>query len=291
MAARGTAGPAGRMQIARGLRSLCKRAELTQAEVAKAAGVSVGTVNRYMDWQNRARLTVPTIRSIADACKATAEEREALEKLVRTQEDGWWVGLPGHPEWMDPLLSFEDHAEYEHIYANNLVPGLLQTRGYALALHQAQEPRADADEIERKVDARIKRQAAILDRSPTLHLWAVLDEAVLRRPAGDAAVMADQIEHLADLAQRPNVDIQVLPFSKGHSAGGGGHFLILGRDDVRNPVASMSVVYLELHRRGVYLDDPDDVAAYRLMFDYVRSQAANTTDSIRLLSDARTEFA
>ncbi|MGW2725106.1 helix-turn-helix domain-containing protein [Streptomyces sp. NPDC001492] len=290
MAARGTAGPAGRMLIARGLQRLRSRAGLTQTELAKAAGVSVGTVNRYLDWQDRAKLTVPTIRSLAVACRASAEEREALEQLVRTQQDGWWVGQPGFPEWMDPLLSFEEYAEYEHIYANNLVPGLLQTRGYALALHQAQDPRADADEIERKVEARIKRQE-ILDRSPALHVWVVLDESVLRRrPSEDNKVMAKQIEHLEALAQRPNVDIQVLPFSAGHSAGSGGHYLILGRDDAREPVDSMGVVYLELHRRGVYLDAPDDVQAYKLMFDYARSKAADTATSLHMLADARTEF-
>lgn len=290
MAARGTAGPAGRMLIARGLQVLRGRAGLTQTEVAKAAGVSVGTVNRYLDWQDRAKLTVPTIRSLALACRASTDEREALETLVRTQQNGWWVGHPGLPGWMDPLLSFEDYAEYEHIYANNLVPGLLQTRGYALALHQAQEPRvADAEEIERKVDVRIKRQA-ILDRSD-LHIWAVLDEAVLRRrPSDDTKVMAEQIEHLQALAKRPNIDIQVLPLAAGHSAGSGGHYLILGRDDAIEPANSMGVVYLELHRRGVYLDAPDDVQAYKLMFDYARSKAADQTRSAVILADVRTEL-
>lgn len=290
MAARGTAGPAGRMLIARGLQRLRSRAGLTQTEMAKAAGVSVGTVNRYLDWQDRAKLTVPTIRSLALACQASAEEREALEQLVRTQQDGWWVGQPGFPEWMDPLLSFEEYAEYEHIYANNLVPGLLQTRGYALALHQAQDPRADTDAIEREVEARLKRQE-ILTRSPALHVWVVLDESVLRRrPSEDSKVMAEQIEHLEALARRPNIDIQVLPFTAGQTAGSGGHYLILGRDDAREPVDSMGVVYLELHRRGVYLDAPDDVQAYKLMFDYARSKAADTAASMHILADARTEF-
>ncbi|MFJ8158418.1 helix-turn-helix domain-containing protein [Streptomyces sp. NPDC094468] len=279
------------MLIARGLQRLRSRAGLTQTELAKAAGVSVGTVNRYLDWQDRARLRVPTMRSLAVACQATAEEREALELLVRTQQDGWWVGQPGFPSWLDPLLSFESYAEYEHIYANNLVPGLLQTQDYAFALHRAQEPRADSAEIERKVDARLKRQQSTLDRSPALHVWAVLDESVLRRrPSQDDAVMAEQIKHLEELAQRPNVDIQVLPFAAGHSAGSGGHYLILGRDDARDPVDAMGVVYLELHRRGVYLDATEDVQAYKLMFDYARSKAADTTASLRMLAKARQEF-
>ncbi|MBE9500762.1 helix-turn-helix domain-containing protein [Streptomyces sp. GKU 257-1] len=278
------------MLIARGLRRLHERTGLTQSQLAKEAGVSVGTVNRYLDWQDRSRLTVPTIRSLAVACQATARERKALETLVRTQEEGWWVGHPGMPDWMDPLLSFEDFAEYEHVFANNLVPGLLQTRGYARALHEAQQqPRAESEQIERSLEGRMQRQS-VLDRSD-LHVWVVLDEAVLRRrPSEDPAVMVEQIDHLIDLAHRPNVDIQVMPFSVGHSAGSGGHYVILGRSAEAPEADAMGVVYLELHRRGVYLDAPDDVQAYKLMFDYARAKAADSRASVTLLTNARSEI-
>ena len=278
------------MQIARGLKALRTRAGLTQAEVAKRASVSVGTVNRYETWQDRAKLRVPTVNALADACGASASERDALADLVRNQQNGWWMDHPAVPEVMDPLMSFEDVAEYEHVYANALVPGLLQTPSYALALHQAQDVREEADAIESKVDARIKRQA-ILERSPAPHLWVVLDEAVLRRPIGGAEVMAEQVDHLLSMAQRPQVDIQVLQFGIGaHAAGSGGHFVILGREDEGSPLDSMNVVYLELHKRGLYLDAPSEVQSYKLMFDYLRSQAANTAASLELLAAARQEF-
>ncbi|GAA2589783.1 helix-turn-helix transcriptional regulator [Streptomyces lienomycini] len=287
---RGSAGPAGRMQIARGLKALRTGAQLTQSEVAKRAGVSVGTVNRYETWQDRARLRIPTVKAIADSCGATADELETLVDLVRNQENGWWMEHPAVPEVMDPLMSFEDVAEYEHVFANALVPGLLQTPRYALALHEAQGVRTEAQVIASKVDARIRRQA-ILERSPALHLWVVLDDAVLRRHVGGAAVMSEQIDHLIAMADRPNVDIQILRFSAGaHAAGSGGHFLLLGRDDERDPLSSMNVVYLELHRRGLYLDEPTDVHNYKIMFDYLRSQAADTSTSLDLLAAARREF-
>ncbi|MEU9637321.1 helix-turn-helix transcriptional regulator [Streptomyces tendae] len=288
--ARGSAGPAGRMQIARGLKALRTGAELTQSEVAKRAGVSVGTVNRYETWQDRAKLRIPTVKAIADSCGATAEELTTLIDLVRNQENGWWMEHPAVPEVMDPLMSFEDVAEYEHVFANALVPGLLQTPRYALALHEAQGVRTEAQVIASRVDARIRRQA-ILERSPALHLWVVLDDAVLRRHVGGANVMSEQIDHLIAMADRPNVDIQILRFSAGaHAAGSGGHFLLLGRDDERDPLSSMNVVYLELHRRGLYLDEPTDVHNYKIMFDYLRSQAADTSTSLDLLAAARREF-
>ncbi len=287
---RGSAGPAGRMQIARGLKALRTAAQLTQSEVAKRAGVSVGTVNRYETWQDRAKLRIPTVKAIADSCGAAADELETLVDLVRNQENGWWMEHPAVPEVMDPLMSFEDVAEYEHVFANALVPGLLQTPRYALALHEAQGVRTEAQAIASKVDARIRRQA-ILERSPALHLWVVLDDAVLRRHVGGAAVMSEQIDHLIAMADRSNVDIQILRFSAGaHAAGSGGHFLLLGRDDERDPLSSMNVVYLELHRRGLYLDEPTDVHNYKIMFDYLRSQAADTSTSLDLLAVARREF-
>jgi transcriptional regulator with XRE-family HTH domain len=277
------------MQIARGLQALRARAGRTQTEVAKLAGVSVGTVNRYESWQDRAKLRVPTVRAIADACGATASERDALVQLVITQESGWWMDHPAVPEILDPLVSFEAYATFENVWANALVPGLLQTPRYALALHQAADVRDDAEAIASRVDARMRRQA-ILDRTPPLHLWVVLDEAVLRRAVGDADVMAEQIDHLCTMAERPNIDIQVLPVSVGaHAAGSGGHFVLLGRTDESDPMASMAVVYLELHRKGLYLDSPGDVADYKIMFDYLRRDAADSATSLALMAKARQE--
>ncbi|WP_232626712.1 helix-turn-helix domain-containing protein [Streptomyces alfalfae] len=281
-------GPAGRMQIARGLAALRERCGATQTQIAERAGVSTTTVSRYEMWQDRARIRWATVRALADACEATAQEREALVRIAKSQADGWWVGNSAVPEWMDPLVSFEHEAAYEHVYANTVVPGLLQTREYALAIHQAREVRSGNDVIERMVDARVARQE-ILRRDPALHLWAILDEAVLHRTVGDADVMARQFRHLQDAAESPNIDIQILPFSAGAHAAGAGHFVILGRDDDKDPLNSMAVVYIEMRRRGLYLDDAEDVAAYKLTFDYLRSQAADTKVSSRLIARARQE--
>ncbi|WP_240797602.1 helix-turn-helix transcriptional regulator [Streptomyces sp. F001] len=282
-------GPAGRMQIARGLISLRERCELTQTQVAQKAGVSTTTVSRYETWQDRARIRWATVKALADACEATPQECEALVTIAKSQADGWWVGNDAVPEWMDPLVSFEYAAAYEHVFANSVVPGLLQTKEYALAVHQAREVRSSNEEIERMVDARVQRQS-ILRRDPALHLWVVLDEAVLRRTIGDTEVMIRQLEHLHEVAKSPNVDVQILPFSAGAHAAGASHFVVLGRDDEREPLNSMAVVYIEMRRRGLYLDDAEDVSAYKLTFDYLRSQALDTTASSRLITRARQEL-
>ncbi|MBV9023724.1 MAG: helix-turn-helix transcriptional regulator [Streptomycetaceae bacterium] len=270
------------MQIARGLSELRERAQLTQEEVAKRAGLSAGTVNRYENWSTTARLKPSTVKLLAGACGATAAEVETLVQLAGDASAGWWVGNDAVPSWLNPLVSLEHEAAYENVFAPSVVPGLLQTRSYAMAIHQAQEVREDPAEIERMVDARIQRQG-ILDRRPPFHLWAVLDEAVLRRIVGDAAVMAEQIDHLRDMADRPNVDIQVLPFSAGAHAAVLGQFVTLGTDE-------LSAVYVEMRGGGMYLDKRPDVERYRLAWDYVRSQAANTSASLAMLTAALKEY-
>ncbi|MEV8396733.1 helix-turn-helix domain-containing protein [Streptomyces niveus] len=284
-----SAGSAARLQIARSLIALRERAGLSQAELAKEAGCSRQTVSRYETWQERSRLTVPMIRSLARACDATEEETEALVDLVRAQDEGWWVDDPAIPEWMDPLVSFETAANRVDVYANTMVPGLLQTPAYALASYEASQARAVQEEIDRRVESRMRRQN-ILHR-PDLHLWAVITESVLRCEVGGADVMIEQIKHLEGMAGRPNVTIQVLPYSAGASAAGSsGHFMVVARDDERNPLNRMSVVYLELATRGLYLDDPDDLEAYKLTTAYLRSQARDASLSREILAAVRQEY-
>ncbi|MFD6532122.1 Scr1 family TA system antitoxin-like transcriptional regulator [Streptomyces sp. NPDC060184] len=273
------------MQIGRVLSVLRERAGLTQAQAAAKASVSVGTVNRYEGWQDRAALRIPTLRAIADACGATTEERDGLVRLAGTHEEGWWLEDPALPEILSPLVSFESYATYEHVWASLLVPGLLQTPAYALALHQSALPRADAATIQASVDARIKRQSVL--GADGLHLWVVLKESVLRDKIGGPAVMAEQLGHLIDVSRQPHITLQVLPSEVGHVAGGG-HFLQLGRDDA-DPMASMAVVYLELHKRGLYLDAAADVQEYKIAFDCLRSEAVGAERSRSLLDTARQE--
>ncbi|MDT0320305.1 helix-turn-helix domain-containing protein [Streptomyces millisiae] len=273
------------MQIARGLVALRERAQLTQVQAAERAGCSKATVSRYEEWQDRRTVKWATVKAIAEACDATDEERDALVAMAKDLKAGWWVGNPAVPPWLDPLVSFEAMAAYERIAVTTFVPGLLQTRAYARAVLRGQG--IDGEALELEVDARMRRQERLAEG---LRLWAVLDESVLRRVVGDEQVMAEQLAHLQEVARRPSVDIQILPFQSGPPAVTGAQFLVLGRDDERDPRNTMAVVYLELPRRGVYLDDPEDVTAYKDMFDRLRAQAAGPTQSIRLLSTARQEY-
>lgn len=269
-----------RMQIARGLDTLRKRASLTQDEVAERARVSAGTVSRYLNWRTAAKLRAGTVQALAMACGGTPAEVDALARLADDAAEGWWEGkVPG---WLNPLFSLETEAAGESVFATSAVPGLLQTRAYARAQHLAQGMHEDLDAIESKVDARARRQA-ILDRDPPFRLSVVLDEAVLRRVVGSREVMAEQMDHLRGLTARPNIEVRILPFTAGAYSAVNGTFLMLGFGEA-------TVLYIELPDGGTYLDQADDVARYTLAWDYVRRQAADTAASMTMLTEASKEY-
>ncbi|MFI9041630.1 helix-turn-helix transcriptional regulator [Streptomyces sp. NPDC053726] len=271
-----------RLQIATGLARLRERAGLTLEEVAKAAGYGKSTVGRYEDWRNTGKIQARTVRLIAEAAQGNPAEIAALVRLADGTPDGWWVG-GGVPEWLHPLVSLEHEADAENAFANSVMPGLLQTRDYARAIHLAEQVRQPADVVDRLVDARMKRQD-VLTRARPLHLWVVLDQAVFSRVVGDRTVMADQIDHLIDQAQTPNIDVQVLPFESGAHAAGLGHFVSIAAGD------TLRAVYVEMLGGGLYMDTPDDVGRYTTAFEYLRSQAADTTGSLAIMAEARKEY-
>lgn len=281
MTSTGSTGPR-RLQIAAGLAQLRERAEMTLEEVAKAAGYGKSTVQRYEDWRSKGKIQTRTVRLIAEAAQGSPAEIAALVRLAEATPDGWWVGA-GVPEWMHPLVSLEHEATEENAFANSVMPGLLQTRDYARSIHLAEQVRQPADVVDRLVDARMQRQE-VLSRSRPLHLWVVLDQAVFSRVVGDPAVMAGQIDHLMEQARRPTVDVQVLPFEAGAHAAGLGHFVTITAGD------TLRAVYVEMLGGGLYMDTPADVGRYTTAFEYLRSQAADTTRSLAIMAEARKEY-
>jgi hypothetical protein len=133
-------------------------------------------------------------------------------------------------------------------------------------------------EISRRVKLRMTRQA-VLDRPnpPALHL--VLDEATLRRPIGGPPAMRGQIRHLIEMAQRPNVTIQVVPFQAGGHAGAGGPFSLLRFADADLP----DIVYLEQLTCAIYHERPAIVKGYLAVMDRLRHEALDPADSVRSL--------
>jgi hypothetical protein len=187
------------------------------------------------------------------------DERERLLALGRqANTPGWWHRYGDVlPNWFQSYLGLEAAASLIRTYEVQFVPGLLQTADYARSVVLLGHGRAKTEEIDRRVDLRMRRQK-ILDRPDPVQLWAVIDEAVLRRPVGSRATMRGQIQALIDATQRTSVHLQVLPFQVGGHSAAGGAFSILRFPDQELP----DIVYVEQLSSALYLDKRDDVELY-----------------------------
>jgi hypothetical protein len=158
------------------------------------------------------------------------------------------------------------------------VQGLLQTEDYARAVIMISNAHAPAAEIDRRVSLRIKRQE-LLTQPGAPEFWAVLDEAALHRSPGSPAMMRAQLEHLLQIAELPNVTLQVVPFDTGPHAAAGGPFSILRFPEPDLP----DVIFLEQLNSAVYLDQSDDVINYVTIMDQLCVQAATDTASKNMI--------
>ena len=208
------------------------------------------------------------------------QERQALRDLaMRANKPGWWHDysdiLPG---WFEAYVGLEEAATQVRAYEVQFVPGLLQTGEYARAVTVLGYPNAPERELDRRVGLRLARQVVFTRPDPP-NIWAVLDEAVLRRPLGGAEIMRGQIKHLIDMAQRPNVTIQVVPFQAGGHAAAGGPFSILRFAEYDLP----DVVYLEQLTSALYLDKPEMVDSYLMVMDRLAVEAQTPTNSVKTM--------
>lgn len=191
-------------------------------------------------------------------------ERDALLHLARdANSPGWWHRYGDVlPSWFQAYLGLEAAAALIRTYELQFVPGLLQTEAYARAVVLLGHSRAASAEIDRRVTLRMRRQE-VLHREDPPQLWAVVDEAALRRPIGGTAVMRQQVSALIEATRLPNVRLQVVPFAAGGHAAAGGAFSILRFGDQELP----DVVYIEQLTSALYLDKREDLEFYALAME------------------------
>src|SRR5260221_14642378 len=162
--------------------------------------------------------------------------------------------------------------------------GQMQTKDSARAVIIIANSHAPAGEIERRVSIRMKRQP-LLPQPDAPELWAVLDEAALRRAPCGRKLMRAQLEHLLQITELPNVTLQIVPFHVGPHAAAGGPFTILRFSEPDVP----DVVYLEQLNSALYLDQPADVIGYMTLMHQLRVQAQTCTSSSAILSQLLTQ--
>jgi transcriptional regulator with XRE-family HTH domain len=181
--------------------------------------------------------------------------------------------MHAYPAWFREFVERERDAISIREFSALAIPGLLQTGDYARALFRAGRPADSDEEIESRVIARLERQR-ILDRTKPPMFWVVVDEGVLRRPVGGAAMFREQLAHLVTIARHPGVMLQVMPFSSGAHAGLLGEFTLLGMTDGRD------IGYTESVESARLIEQADEVAAFNLAFDMIRAVALSPDASL-----------
>lgn len=223
------------------------------------------------------------IRDVADLLTLYGiddeQERETVLALVQqANTPGWWHQYSDLlPNWFELYLGLEQASSVVRTYEPHLVPGLLQNEDSARAVIQIGLPQSAPDEIDRRVELRMRRQQ-LLTQPDGPSVWAVFDEAALWR-LGGREVMRTQIQHLLNLAELPNVTIQIVPFPSVAHLAAGGPFSILRFADPDLP----DVVYLEQLTSALYLDKSNDVSHYLLVMNQLCVQAKSPGDTISLL--------
>lgn len=264
-----------RKRLSNSLRQLRRDADLTAEQVAAQLGWDPSKISRIEsnEWKLPKVKDVEALMlvyGVTDPAK-----QEALIALARqARERGWWE------QYKDVLGSalpgLETEATRIRHYQPMLIPGLLQTPDYMRAICRA--GMCNNAETERRVEARHTRQQILYRDQPPI-LWAVLDEAALRKMVGGREVMRDQVHHLLDTQDRhSNIWIQVIPDSIGAHASMGGPIVLL------DYAADPTIVFLENPGAGdLFLESDAEVARYTVRYGHVMGSALSVEESTEYL--------
>lgn len=271
--------PVRRRQLIAELKRLREAAALTQEDVAAR-----------MDWHHTKVFRIETgrtaphpndVRGLLDAYGVTdADQREALIQLAKdSRKRGWWYSYRDVlPSRYELLIGLEQEAAAISTFELAVVPGLLQTEDYARALVRGGPMELDPDEVQRRVEVRMARQR-ILDQADRPQLWAILDEAAMRRVVGGSAVMQAQLRHIITMSEQGKTTVQVVPFGKGAHPGTAGSFIILGFAEP----GEIDVVYMETIGGNMSVDSSEEVQHYATAFDHLRAVALSPDDTRAML--------
>ncbi len=274
-----------RRRLGQELRRLRELKGMTAEEVAERLLVSQSKISRL----ENGRRSISQ-RDVRDLCGVyEVEDVRIVDSLMQMAKDsrqqGWWHSFGDIP--YSVYIGLETDAASLRVYDPQVVPGLLQTRQYAEALITGALPESAPADVEKRVQVRLRRQERIAAAENPLRLWAVLDEAALRREVGNKQVMIGQLDALIEMSQLPHVTVQVIPFAMGAHPGVSGQYAILEFPDA----ADSSVVYIEGVTSDLYLEKAQDVQKYSVMYEHLRAQALNADQSREFISNVAKDYA
>ncbi|MEU3188882.1 helix-turn-helix transcriptional regulator [Streptomyces sp. NPDC006923] len=277
----------GQLVLSRQLRALREKAGLSREDAGRLLRVTAATVRRME--MAEVGLKVPYIQILLPAYGVPDEEIAVFLRLAdEANEPGWWQRFHDIlPEWFSGYVSLEEAAKTIRSYEPHFVPGLLQTEDYAREVLTAGAvgKTTDPGRVDRHVALRTARQT-LLTRPDAPTFWAVLDETVLRRPVGSPSVMRAQIDKLLEMAERPNVTLQIAELSAGHHPGTYSPFVLFRFDVPEVP----DMVYIEYLTGALYLDRDAEVSGHKEAMDRMVAHAESASRSKQLLACFRKEL-
>ncbi|MEF9886020.1 helix-turn-helix domain-containing protein [Streptomyces sp. P9-A4] len=246
-----------------------RRAGLTQEQFAPLAGYSAPMVASIE--QGRRLPSKEFVDRAEEVLDAFGVIKAAAKHLTRKA---------GLAKWFEGWADLEPLAVTLYTYENRLVPGLFQTPAYARTLFEEQIPAMGDDKIESNLVARMERASILTERPETIFSF-IIEEHVLRRQMGGTEVMREQIDHVLGLCKRRNIDIQIMPQSRGHHAGLDGPLCLLETEE------NTWYAYCEGQETGQLISDPKVVSILQQRYARMRAQALSVEASVGLLREIR----
>lgn len=268
-----------RRRLGTELRRLREARSIKLEEVAEQLGLAASTLSRIETGKAPTRTAYLTGMLDLYGVQDPAMRQVLINMAREGHRKGWWAAWDDVlPTGFDVYVGLEAEAASVRAYESLIVHGLLQTEAYARMVSTAVRRTQTPEQIERAVALRMQRQEVILRADP-LQLWVILDEAVVRRTMGGPDLMREQLTHLADASQWPNITLQVLPFSSGPHPCLNGPFAIIEFPERFDP----DIVYTEGVAGHSYLERDRDVRARAEAFDLLRAAALSPADSTDLI--------
>ncbi|WP_167490320.1 helix-turn-helix domain-containing protein [Nocardia terpenica] len=284
--------------MGRELRRLRALAGLQQAEAARLAETSPQSIGRMEDGQYT-RITSFQVSALCNAYRATKIERKIILALLTEAraahkgqaEGGWWRAYADDfPADFDHYLALEDAALRTIIWKLAVVPGLLQIPSYRRAVAWSEHPEWSPEQVQKSIEISIRRQGRLDD--PNFSMNVLLSEYVLHDLIGGKGVMRDQLYHLADVCERPNVSIRVVPYNaSSHPGAVSGSFTLLEFPELQSTKKpEPPVVYVEGYTGALYLEQEAQILKYRRAVDQIGRVALDTDDTKRLILATAEEY-
>ncbi|MEU3221978.1 helix-turn-helix transcriptional regulator [Streptomyces sp. NPDC006976] len=242
-----------------------RAAGLTQHQLAGQANVQPETIASV---EQGRRSLVPALARVLDAIMDTKGALiTALDHLPE-------VDLI--PVWAEAYMDLEREALALSFFANQVLPGLLQTENYARAVFESRVPAFSQEEIDAHVVSRLERQEILRRKNPPTMSF-IISEAILLAPLGGAEVHRETLRHLRACADLPGVALQIMPLARTTHAALDGPFILLETPDFQR------LAYTETQRGSQLITDPDEISILAQKYAMLRTQAHNVEESKGLL--------